>query len=133
MTFLSRAPPEKTAVFEHGAIRSLYYDLPHPPATHMGQKYQFREPDGSGNSPFDPTIGKSFTPYSRSCTGTRPLPVSDLPEPGLVFDAIIRRPAGEFTPHPAGLSSLFFTWAVRQFSAGADLNLTCVFGSDLCL
>ena len=127
MTFLSRAPPEKTVALEHAAIRSLYYDLPHPPSTHMGPEYQFRTDDGSGNSPFDRNMGKSFTPYSRSCTGTRPLPVENLPDPGLVYDALIRRPAGDFTPHPAGLSGLFFSFAVRQCSVGVELNLTCVY------
>ena len=97
----------------------------------MGQKYQFRADDGSGNSPFDPDMGKSFTPYSRSCTGTRPLPVSDLPDPALVYEALIRRPANEFTSHPAGLSGLFFSFAVRQLSVGGHLNLTCVLGSNL--
>ena len=86
----------------------------------MGQDYQFRTADGSGNSLLNPTIGKAGTPYSRSCSGTRPLPVADLPDPGLVYDAIIRRPAGagKFVPHPAGLSSLFFSYAVRRYSAG---------------
>ena len=33
-------------------------DLPHPPCTQMGQEHQFRSADGSGNSPFDPNMGK---------------------------------------------------------------------------
>lgn len=90
--FLSRAPPsEKTKELEHGAIRLLYRDLPHPPSTHMGPNFQFRSFDGSGNSSTVPEMGRSFTPYSRSCASTRTLPVDDLPDAGLVFDMIIRR------------------------------------------
>ena len=78
----------------------------------MGKKYQFRSADGAGNSAFDPDMGKSFTPYSRSCTDSRPLPDSELPDPGLVYDALIRRDPNKFVPHPAGLSGLFFNFAV---------------------
>ncbi|KAF8337113.1 heme peroxidase [Cantharellus anzutake] len=111
LTFLSRADPAITTPIEHGAIRTLYYDLPHPPSTQMGQDYQFRSADGSGNSPLNPNIGKAGTPYSRSCTGLRPLPVADLPEAGLVYDALIKRNETKFKEHPAGLSGLFFNYA----------------------
>ncbi|KAF8337099.1 heme peroxidase [Cantharellus anzutake] len=111
LTFLSRADPRVAGKVEHLAIRTLYYDLSHPPATNMGQKYQFRSADGSGNSAYDPDMGKAFSPYSRSCSGSRPLPDSELPDPGLVYDAIIKRDPTKFTPHPAGYSGLFFNFA----------------------
>jgi hypothetical protein len=92
LVLLSRAPPSNfSKSLESKAIGLLYYDLPHPPSTHMGQRYSFRSADGSGNSSLDPEMGKSFTPYSRSCTSTHPLPQSELPEAGLVFDMLIRR------------------------------------------
>ena len=83
----------------------------------MGQKYRFRSADRSGNNDSDPNIGKAFSPYSRSCTGSRPLPDSELPDPGLAYDALIRRDPNKFVPHPAGYSGLFFNFAVsRSFS-----------------
>jgi linoleate 10R-lipoxygenase len=57
----------------------------------MGPTYQFRTADGFGNSQLAPTMGQSFTPYSRSCSTTRSVPPIELPDAGLVFDALIRR------------------------------------------
>lgn len=89
---LSRFPPGVIAsALEAKAIKLLYYDLPHPPSTHMGPEYQFRNWDGSGNSLAVHDMGRSFTPYSRSCTSLRTLPAFELPDPGLVFDMLIRR------------------------------------------
>lgn len=75
----------------HGAIRLLYRDLPHPPSTNMGKGYQFRSADGSGNSRLEPDMGKSGTPYSRSCSSTTNISNSELPDPGLIFDLLIKR------------------------------------------
>lgn len=110
LTLLSRSPPSAFAAeLEHKAIALLYRDLPHPPSTNMGHDWSFRSADGSGNSKSDPDMGKSFAPYSRSCTSTHPLPPNELPDPGLVYDMLIRR--DKFVPHPAGLSGLFFNYA----------------------
>lgn len=111
LVLLSRSPVNNfTKELEHKAVALLYSgiistndhlcvlcadhkitDLPHPPSTHMGQQWSFRSADGSGNSRLDPDMGKSFTPYSRSCTSTHPLPPNELPDPGLVFDLLVRR------------------------------------------
>lgn len=96
---LSRLPPKLSGKLEHDAVKLLYYDLPHPPSTHMGQEYQFRTWDGSNNSFSVPDMGRSFTPYSRSCSGTRPLPAYELPDPGLVFDMLIRRDKVRFVSY----------------------------------
>ncbi|KAF8323486.1 heme peroxidase [Cantharellus anzutake] len=110
LTLLSRLPKDNISnELEHKAITLLYRDLPHPPSTQMGPGYQFRSADGSGNSPFDPQMGKAFSSYSRSCTSTRALPPNELPDPGLVFDCLIKR--DKFVPHPAGLSGFFFNFA----------------------
>jgi hypothetical protein len=76
---------------EQRAISILYRDLPHPPSTHVGQEFQFRSADGSGNSLSNPNLGKSFTPYSRSCSTTRSISDDQLPDPGLIFDTLLRR------------------------------------------
>ncbi|KAF9506549.1 hypothetical protein BS47DRAFT_1426050 [Hydnum rufescens UP504] len=73
------------------AISTLYHNLPHPPTTHVGREHQFRSADGSGNNSSDPNLGKAFTPYSRSVLTTRPLPPNELPDPGVVFDTLLRR------------------------------------------
>lgn len=110
LVFLSRAPPSNAVNNAmHAAIRLLYRDLPHPPSTNMGEYWQFRSADGSGNSRLEPDMGKAGTPYSRSCSSTAALSESELPDPGLIFDLLIKRE--EFKPHPAGLSGLFFNFA----------------------
>lgn len=92
LVLLSRSPVNNLSKeLEHKAIRLLYRDLPHPPSTNMGQQWQFRSADGSGNSRVEPEMGKAGTPYSRSCTGLHPLPAKELPDPGLVYDMLIRR------------------------------------------
>lgn len=89
---LSRLPPSGAAKeLEHGAIRLLYRDLPHPPSTKMGNEYAWRTADGGNNSALDPDMGRSFTPYSRSCSSAHPLPKNELPDAGLLFDSLIRR------------------------------------------
>ncbi|KAL8276909.1 hypothetical protein RQP46_010737 [Phenoliferia psychrophenolica] len=91
-------------------IGMLWNDLPHPPASYVGPQATYRAPDGSGNNPLLPTLGQAGTPYARSVAPVRPKP-SALPDPGLVFDMLLRRDDKEFKPHPSGISSLFFSFA----------------------
>jgi linoleate 10R-lipoxygenase len=70
---------------------TVYNDLPHPPATYIGPKYQWRTADGSFNNPDIPDLGKANTPYSRSVQQAHPLPASALPDAGLIFDTLLRR------------------------------------------
>ncbi|KAF9506550.1 hypothetical protein BS47DRAFT_1367288 [Hydnum rufescens UP504] len=102
LSALSRSPKGPIATdVEVQAISLLYRDLPHPPSTHVGQRFQFRSADGSGNSLSDPNLGKSFTPYSRSVSTTRPLPINELPDPGVAFDTLLRRdPNDAIRPRP---------------------------------
>ena len=67
----------------------LYNTLPHPPATRLG-KAQFRSADGGGNDMTDPDRGRARTPYARSVQGKFPQPANNLPDPGLVFDALLK-------------------------------------------
>ncbi|KZS90725.1 linoleate diol synthase [Sistotremastrum niveocremeum HHB9708] len=91
------------------AITLLYNDLSHPPATFIGDKDGWRSPDGSGNNLLVPKLGKAGEPYARSVQQQHPLPPSVLPDPDLLFDALLKRE--KFEQHPAGLSSLMFSWA----------------------
>ncbi|GJJ10924.1 hypothetical protein Clacol_005153 [Clathrus columnatus] len=88
---------------------SVYYDLPHPPATYMGDQYRFRMADGSYNNVDEPDLGKANTPYCRSVQAQHPLSAAELPDPQMVYDTLLKRE--EFTPHPGGLSSLMFSFA----------------------
>lgn len=115
-------------------INFLYKDLPHPPCGFLtpldvnkapypppqvtqgdGPKmpaqvhYAYRAADGSNYNSLIPGIGKAGSPYARSVPATNLTPVTTLPDPHLVFDTLLKR--DKFTPHPDGISSLFFAFA----------------------
>ncbi|KAF4571708.1 hypothetical protein EYR40_008225 [Pleurotus pulmonarius] len=90
-------------------IGGLYNTVPHPPAAYLGRKYAWREADGSNNNLQDPDYGRSGRPYSRSAQGQSGLPVTALPDPGLIFDTLLRR--RELKSHPGGLSSMILAFA----------------------
>ncbi|KAF9466079.1 linoleate diol synthase [Collybia nuda] len=90
-------------------VQLLYNDLAHPAATSISSKYAWRTADGSHNNIDLPDMGKAGTPYSRSVQQTHPLPKNQLPDPGLLFDTLLKRDG--FVKHPAGLSSLMFSFA----------------------
>lgn len=72
-------------------------------------KYAFRSADGSDYNPLFPTLGQARSPYARSVPSKNTIPVSSLPDPGLVFDTLLKR--DKFESHPGGISSLFFAFA----------------------
>ncbi|QRV89047.1 kinase domain protein [Ceratobasidium sp. AG-Ba] len=97
-----------------------------PPPTYAGDAYRFRAVDGRGNNIERPDLGRAGSFYSRNVPQTHPLPISRLPDPGLIFDCLLKRDkAGnynasietsinklfQYTPHPAGFSALFFCFA----------------------
>jgi linoleate 10R-lipoxygenase len=108
-------------------IDALYKDLPHPPTSFLGPvnnsaastapvpdkpRYAFRSHDGSNYSATFPSLGMAGTPYARSVPSYSTVPMSALPDPGLVFDLLLKRDEGApFKPHPGGLSSMFFAVA----------------------
>jgi linoleate 10R-lipoxygenase len=73
-----------------GVISTLYNTVPHPTASYVGPT-AFRQADGGGNDLDKPEVGRAGTPYSRSVQGRAGLPLSSLPDPGLVFDTILKR------------------------------------------
>ncbi|KAI0046507.1 linoleate diol synthase [Auriscalpium vulgare] len=97
------------ADIERKVVEMLYDDLSHPPATYLGQQYSYRTADGSYNNISDPNMGKAGMPYARTVQQTHPLPQNMLPDAGLVFDTLLKR--DKFVKHPAGLSSLMFSFA----------------------
>jgi len=73
------------------AVELLYHDLAHPPATYLGKQHIWRTADGSYNNVNDPDLGKAGNNYSRSVQQQHPLPPSQLPDPGLLFDSLLKR------------------------------------------
>jgi linoleate 10R-lipoxygenase len=73
-----------------GVISTLYNTVPHPTASYLGST-SFRQADGGGNNLSNPDVGRAGTPYSRSVQGRAGLPRSSLPDPGLIFDTVLKR------------------------------------------
>ncbi|KAJ3989347.1 linoleate diol synthase [Lentinula detonsa] len=110
LSLLSKLPPGDLAQkLQDDVIKLLYNDLSHPPATLIGNKYAWRSADGSGNNIGDPELGMAGSTYARSVQQSHPLSPSELPDPGLIFDTLLKRDG--FQSHPAGLSSLMFSFA----------------------
>lgn len=110
LMFLSKLPEGSFSTsLQNLVIEMLYNDLPHPPSTYVGKQYAWRTADGSYNNICDPDMGKAGTPYSRSVQQTHPLTRREMPDPGLIFDTLLRRE--KFVKHPAGLSSMMFAFA----------------------
>ncbi|CAK5274234.1 unnamed protein product [Mycena citricolor] len=57
----------------------------------------------------DTLIDIPNAPYARSVPASNITPPASLPSAGLVFDTLLAR--DEFTPHPGGISALFFAFA----------------------
>ncbi|KAJ7577084.1 linoleate diol synthase [Mycena floridula] len=110
LSFVSRLPPGPVENgLQNKIVELLYNDLGHPPATCIGNKYAWRTADGSFNNVSLPDLGKGNTPYARSVQQIHPLPKHELPDSGLIFDTLLKRE--KFVQHPAGLSSLMFSFA----------------------
>ncbi|KAH8832679.1 linoleate diol synthase [Flagelloscypha sp. PMI_526] len=110
LTFQSQLPDsEFSRALGSKTVQLLYNDLTHPPATIIGDKFKFRTADGSYNNIDAPEIGRAGTPYSRSVQQSTAPKKNELPDPGLIFDTLLRRDG--FKEHPAGLSSLMFAFA----------------------
>lgn len=92
-----------------GFIQLLWKDLPHPVATLLGDKYRFRQADGSHNNLFEPSLGAAGQHYARTVPALHPLP-PNLPEPELIFDALLKR--DKFVEQPSGINSMMFAFAV---------------------
>ncbi len=89
---MSRLPDGKLkAKLQTGVVELLYHDLSHPPATYLGKEHIWRTPDGSYNNVNNPDMGKAGNYYSRSVQQINPLPPSQLPDPGLLFDSLLKR------------------------------------------
>jgi linoleate 10R-lipoxygenase len=123
---MSRLPADSGlgAKMQQTFIDALYKDLPHPPTSFLGPvnnsapstapvpekpTYAFRPDDGSGYNATFPSLGMAGAPYARTVPAFSTVPASALPDPGLIFDLLLKRDNKEpFKPHPGGLSGMFF-------------------------
>ena len=64
-----------------------------PPASYLGPSHSFRQADGGGNNLQYPDLGRAGFAYSRSVQGKWCMPPETLPDPGLIFDTLLKRRA----------------------------------------
>ncbi|KAF7358979.1 Heme peroxidase [Mycena sanguinolenta] len=141
LTLLSRMPPGSDVAknMSNSAIALLYNTLPpcsffffrflqihsdakpQPRASLLGPVHSFREADGGGNNLQIPQLGRAGTPYARSVQGKWCYSSTSLPDPGLIFDTLMK--ARDRKDHPGGNSSLTFAFAT--------LVIHSLFRSDL--
>ncbi|KIH93820.1 prostaglandin-endoperoxide synthase 1 [Sporothrix brasiliensis 5110] len=91
-------------------VTELWESLEHPPALFVGDKFQYRMADGSYNNIHNPTLGAAGTTYARTVHSTVTSPAA-LPDPGMVFDSVMRRREGKYKSHPNNVSSVLWYWA----------------------
>lgn len=99
-------------------VNELWNTLQHPPMSYLGDKYIYRQPDGSHNNVMYPMLGAANTPYARS-VNPNVLSPGAMPDPGLVFDSVMARDG--FREHPNKVSSVFFYW-VSTWSTTAEIG-----------
>ncbi|KAF4981845.1 hypothetical protein FZEAL_2424 [Fusarium zealandicum] len=95
-------------VLTNSFIDQLWNSLEHPPMLYMGDKYRFRQPDGSLNNFYIPRLGAARTPYSRS---VRPkgMSLGAQPDPEAIFESVMAREG--FKRNPNNVSSILWYWA----------------------
>lgn len=91
-------------------IDELWNSLQHPPMSYLGDKFTYRQADGSNNVSWIshtsvaadrfknylyPKLGAANTPYARSVPANT-ISTGALPDPGLIFDSVMARE--EFKP-----------------------------------
>ncbi|KAJ7160327.1 heme peroxidase [Mycena filopes] len=123
LTLLSRLPPGSAVAkdMSNSAISLLYNTLPHPRAALLGPVHSFRQADGGGNNLQIPQLGKAGTPYARSVQGKWCYAPTSLPDPGVIFDTLMK--ARDRKDHPGGNSGMTFAFAT--------LVIHSLFRSDL--
>ncbi|KUI59129.1 Linoleate 10R-lipoxygenase [Cytospora mali] len=91
-------------------INELWYSLDHPVLTYIGEQYMYRTADGSYNNPIFPQMGAAGTTYARSVRATIMAPGAP-PDPGLIYDSVMRRSSSGYKKHPNNVSSILWYWA----------------------
>lgn len=122
-------------------LTQLWSDLEHPPKALLGDRYSYRQPDGSFNNFLNTKLGAAHMEYARTVKPQTVQPGS-LPDPGVLFDAVLARK--ESKPHPSRISSMLFYLAsiiihdlfrtnhkdFRVSDTSSYLDLSPLYGSD---
>ncbi|KAI8089624.1 heme peroxidase [Halteromyces radiatus] len=90
-------------------IMLFYDDIKKPYINYVG--HSFRSADGSCNSINFPNVGKAGNNYVRTVNSKSPAN-ENLPPPSVVFERLLKRPEGQFTPHKSGVNMLLFYLAI---------------------
>ncbi|CAO3606971.1 unnamed protein product [Cunninghamella blakesleeana] len=112
MNILGNLGPEQqdlVFVVTQPLIQNFYDDIKKPYINYVG--HHFRTADGSYNCINFPNVGKAGNNYVRTVTSTAAVNES-LPSPKLVFDKLLKRPAGQFEPHKSGVNMFLFYLAI---------------------
>ncbi|KAI9647411.1 hypothetical protein NHQ30_003796 [Ciborinia camelliae] len=93
-------------------VNTLWDALPHPPMRSLDKKYRYRDADGGNNNIRMPELGRAGTAYAKSVKAER-MAKKNLPDPGELFDGLMRRGDGEngkegFKGSQTGISSQLF-------------------------
>jgi len=93
LDLLATLPPDSKIAQDMSkqAISKLYNTVPHPPSAYLGPTHSFRAADGGGNNLQDVNYGRAGTSYARSVQGQFCNPPTSLPDPGLIFDTLLKR------------------------------------------
>ena len=130
---MSLFPPESGTGKEmaNHAVGMLYESIPHPPAAYLGPEYSFRQSDGGNNNINLPNLGRAGARYARSVQGKTCIPQESLPDPGLMFDTLLRaRNVRVFFPSQfAQFTGLTFSVLKRVDHKGGNSSLTFAFAT----
>ncbi|EME48559.1 hypothetical protein DOTSEDRAFT_67567 [Dothistroma septosporum NZE10] len=88
-------------------ITTLWNDLDHPPQTLLSDEFKYRQPDGKNNNYKYPNIGRAGMPYART-VAPKTKQAACLPDPGILFDALMARKQPTGQEHPNRISSVLF-------------------------
>ncbi|KAL3419627.1 linoleate diol synthase [Phlyctema vagabunda] len=104
-------PPNSTRAnrITGALIGKLWGVMQHPPLSYLGEEYKYRKADGSCNSIMYPNLGKSGSSYARTVS-PQVKKAGALPDPGVVFDALLAR-NDQYREHPTKVSSNLFYFA----------------------
>lgn len=103
----AKLPHEKPASkkITDSFLTTLWNDLDHPPQVLMTPEFEFRQPDGRGNSLLHPNLGAAHMPYARTVT-PKTMQSGTLPDPAVLFDTLMARKKPVL--HPNRISSMLF-------------------------
>ncbi|KAI8338644.1 heme peroxidase [Chlamydoabsidia padenii] len=90
-------------------IKVYQDDFKKPYINFAGQ--HFRTADGSYNSLVSPDVGKAGSNYYKAVPSKSPVN-EQLPPAHTVFERLLKRPEGQFTPHKSGVNMLLFYLAI---------------------